>query len=159
MEQDDGRCAAQTHIGVANSQIASVDMLKRMPRSGRGRLIEGCSRRPRRGYELACCASKRGQPEKFSTILARRGVGVVGHRRSQPYFLAVPCHPDSGSKGNIAPAGHLPEAAVSISAVTSPGWETITACEAPAISTVFLACARSAMNFMTAAGIFRSAVP
>ena len=50
-------------------------------------------------------------------------------------------------------------AASSISFVTSAGWDVITTCDAPAISTVFLECARFAMKDSAASGMFLSALP
>ena len=50
-------------------------------------------------------------------------------------------------------------AAFSISSATSTGCETISACEPLATATVLRACARSAMNFIVAAGMLRSSPP
>ena len=50
-------------------------------------------------------------------------------------------------------------AASSINAATSAGWEVMTTCDAPSMTTVFFDFARFAMKSCAAAGIFLSALP
>lgn len=50
-------------------------------------------------------------------------------------------------------------AALSISFATGSGFDTITTCEAPLITTVSWACARAAMNAEASGGMFLSLSP
>ena len=110
----------------------------------------------------------------------RAAIALTGKRHGRGRFMALTVQAPDGVPSNPcrtayhydlhvdvlkamdpleSPGSHWLDAASSIRVATSTGWETISACEAPSMTTVFTERARSAMSFMIAGGMFRSAEP